>query len=282
MVRGLDALTALALKHIRERWWNQAFTDFLEQALRPKAGQRMLDVGCGAGTAEVSLSRLQLSQLRLLGVDLNLDRIRQARDAVRGINGRAAFACADGARLPFTDGAFDSTYCVAVLQHLHDVPAALTEFARVTRPGGRVLAVEPDNAARYMYSSVPSGGEAFELGRRFFAEMAAARGEAPAVSIGPALPGLFTAAGIQPLSVDVFPVSASYIGPPPQALWRTRMEEIERAIALAPDESLRRLGLEYGAAIERYARDAAAAGARFVEIQNTMLFASVGQRPEAG
>ena len=282
MVRGLDALTALSLKHIRERWWNQAFAEFLEQAIRPKPGKRMLDVGCGAGTAVVSSLRLQISQLRLFGVDLNLDRLRQARDAVRGINGRADFASADAGRLPFVDGAFDSTYCVAVLQHVHDVPAALAEFARVTRPGGRVLAVEPDNAARYMYSSVPSGAEAFDLGRRFFAELAALRGEAPAAAIGPALPGLFTAAGIQPLSVDVFPVSAAYIGPPPRALWQTRNETIEKATALASDESLRRLGLDYRAAMDQYARDAAAAGAGFVEIQNTMLFASLGERQEAG
>src|SRR4051812_19458792 len=33
MVRGLDALTSLTLKHVRERWWNDAFAEFLEGAL---------------------------------------------------------------------------------------------------------------------------------------------------------------------------------------------------------------------------------------------------------
>src|SRR5215210_7111319 len=117
MVRGLDALTSLTLKHVREHWWNQAFADFLEQALRPKPGKRILDVGCGTGTAEVSLSRLRMSQLRLVGIDLNLARVRQARDTLRGINGRASYASADAGHLPFCDAAFDSTYCVAVLQH---------------------------------------------------------------------------------------------------------------------------------------------------------------------
>ena len=280
MVRGLDALTSLTLKHVRERWWNDAFGEFLEQALRPKPGKRILDVGCGVGSAEISLARLQVSQIRLFGVDVLLERVREARDRIRGINARAGFAAADGSLLPFVDGAFDCTFCVAVLQHLRDVPAALSEFARVTRPGGRIIAVEPDNAARYWFSSIPSGMDAFELGRRFFAALAVARGEAPPAAIGPSLPGLFAAAGIHPLSVDLFPVSGSYVGAPPPAVWQARAAAIEEAIALAPDESLRRLGTDYAAAVARYGRDAVAAGRAFVEIQNAMLFASVGQRPD--
>jgi SAM-dependent methyltransferase len=280
MVRGLDALTSPTLKHVRERWWNDAFGEFLEQALRPKPGKRILDIGCGVGTAEISLARLQISQLQLFAVDHLIDRVRDARDRVRGINARAGFAVADAAQLPFVDGAFDCTFCVAVLQHVREVPSALAEFARVTRPGGRILAVEPDNAARYWFSSIRSGMDAFELGRRFFAALALARGEAAPAAIGPALPGLFAAAGIEPLSVDLFPVSGSYVGAPPPAVWQTRAEAIESAIALAPDESLRRLGSDYAAAVARYGREATAAGPAFVEIQNAMLFASIGQRPD--
>ncbi len=280
MVRGLDALTSLTLKHVRERWWNDAFGEFLEQALKPKPGKRILDVGCGVGTAEISLARLQVSQLRLFGSDLLLDRVREARDRVRGINARAGFAAADAARLPYVDGAFDCTFCVAVLQHLRDVPRALAELARVTRPGGRILAVEPDNEARYWFSSIPSGMEAFELGRRFFTALALARGEAPPAAIGPALPGLFSAAGITPLSVDLFPVSGSYVGAPSPSVWKARADAIDAAITLAPDHSLRRLGTDFAAAVARYGRDATATGPAFVEIQNAMLFASVGQRPD--
>ena len=280
MVRGLDALTSPTLKHVRERWWNDAFGEFLEQALRPKPGKRILDIGCGVGTAEISLARLQMSQLQLFAVDHLADRVRDALGRVRGINARAGFAAADAAHLPFVDGAFDCTFCVAVLQHVRDVPMALAEFARVTRPGGRILAVEPDNAARYWFSSIRSGMDAFDLGRRFFAALALARGEAPPAAIGPALPGLFAAAGIQPLSVDLFPVSGSYVGAPPASVWKTRAEAIEAAIAQAPDESLRRLGSDYAAAVARYGREATAAGSAFVEIQNALLFASVGQRPD--
>jgi hypothetical protein len=52
-------------------------------------------------------------------------------------------------------------------------------------------------------------------------------------------------------------------------------------MAKAPDESLSSLGSDYLKRIDQYARDAAGAGSSFVEIQNTMLFATVGQRADA-
>ena len=55
--RDVDILTASTLKHLRERWWNAEFNEFLRETLQPRAGDRILDVGCGAGTAEVRLGR---------------------------------------------------------------------------------------------------------------------------------------------------------------------------------------------------------------------------------
>jgi len=281
MSRELDALTSSTLKHLREHWWTDAFTDFLADTLRPRAGKRILDVGCGTGTAEISLSRLRLSQMQLFGVDVVLERIRVAAETTRGMNARASYAAADACHLPFRDAAFDSTFCVAVLQHIRDIPAALGELARVTAPSGRVLVVEPDNAARYWFSSIPSGMQAFELGRHFFAALGAARGESPAAPVGPLLPGFFASKGIEPVSVHLFPVSVSYLGPPTDAVWTGRREAVREAVAKAPNESLRRLGEDYLKGLEQYARDSASAGQSFVEIQNTMLFATVGQRTDA-
>jgi hypothetical protein len=83
------------------------------------------------------------------------------------------------------------------------------------------------------------------------------------------------------LSVDLFPVSASYVGSPPPAVWKARAEAIDLAISVAPSDSLRKLGSDFAAAVARYGRDATAAGRSFVEIQNAMLFASVGERPDS-
>jgi SAM-dependent methyltransferase len=218
--------------------------------------------------------------MQLYGVDLVLQRLRQAIEATKGANARASYAAADASRLPFRTGVFDSTYCVAVLQHIRDLGLALGEIARVTKPNGRILVVEPDNQGIYWFSSLPSGLAAFEIGRRFFAERALARDEPAATAVGPLVPGLFAANGIEPLSVQLFPVSVAHVGSPPDSLWETRRKAVSDAVANTPGESLRRLGNDYLKAIDRYASEARAAGSSFVEIQNTLLFATAGQRSE--
>ena len=183
--------------------------------------------------------------MHLFGVDLVTDRVRDAHAATRGINVRVGYAAADACRLPFAADSFDSTYCVAVLQHIRDLSGALGEIARVTRPGGRVLIVEPDNAARYWFSSVQSGMEAFELSRRFFGGLLSVRGESPAAAVGPLIPGLLVATGIEPFLVRLFPVSVAHLGAPPPSFWESRRAAVRAVIAKAPDEALRRLGADF-------------------------------------
>ncbi|MGH9347859.1 MAG: methyltransferase domain-containing protein [Vicinamibacterales bacterium] len=274
---GIDALTSPTLKHLREHWWNDEFTGFLKETLRPRPGNRILDVGCGTGIGEVSIARLQLSQIRLYGVDLVVDNVIAAQVKARSHNIRAGFAVADACRLPFVSDSFDSTYCVAVLQHIRDVSAAVQEFARVTRPTGRIVAVEPDNAARYWHSSAPAGMRAFEAATRFFAALARLSDSGGDPSVGPKLPTLFVQHGIEPESVRLFPVSQATLGAPEAAVWKDRRARVQRLMDTAPDGA-RAEGRAYLDALVAYEAEAAKAGPRFVEIQNTMLFATVGQK----
>ncbi len=280
MARHVDALTAATLKNLREQWWDAQFSEFLHETLRPRPGTRILDVGCGEGTAELTLARLRISQLRLVAIDLDTARVLRAAAKARSHNTRLGLAAADASRLPFTTGAFDATFCVAVLQHVNQVSQAVSELARVTRAGGRVLAVEPDNSARYWYSSVASGQDAFTAASRFFAAAAAARGDATEAAIGPRLTAIFSDAGIEPISVQLFPVSVTHIGPPVAAVWEARRDAVTRAASATADSTVASLAAEYRAALDRYEHDAARAGANFVEIQNTMLFATVGERTD--
>jgi len=278
--RDIDALTASTLKHLRERWWNAEFTEFLRETLQPHAGDRILDVGCGVGTAEVTLGQIGISQLKLFGVDLIVSRVRQAYEAARVHNVRAGFAAGDAARLPFADQIFDSTYCVAVLQHVRDLATAVAELARVTKPRGRVLVVEPDNAARYWYSSVGAGAEAFELAARFF--RAAEVRDGTDLAVGPRVSAICTAHGVEPTAIRLFPVSMARLGSPAPAVWQARREIVHGTIERLDDESLRQMGAEYLRLLDRYEQEAAAAGRTFVEIQSTMLFATVGRKIVVG
>jgi ubiquinone/menaquinone biosynthesis C-methylase UbiE len=274
---SIDALVSPTLKHLREHWWDDEFTEFLVETLRPRPGNRILDVGCGAGAAEVSIGRLHVSQLRLYGVDLRLSEAIAAASETASHNIHARFAAGDARRLPFADGSFDSTFCVAVLQHVGEVEIAVRELGRVTHADGRIVAVEPDNAARYAYSSTPSGARAFQLAAEFFAAVAAARGDVADPAVGPRLPALFAANGIEPVMVRLFPVSHPRLGAPPDKVWQARRGAIEQALSGA-DERVTALGQDYTRALADYEREARAANGVFVEIQNTMLFATVGQK----
>jgi SAM-dependent methyltransferase len=278
--RHVDLLSAGTLKHLREQWWNDAFTDFLRDTLQPRPGQRILDVGCGRGQTQVHLSRLRLSQVELFAIDIAVERVQAALAAARAHNISAGFAAASAVALPFADAAFDSTFTVAVLQHISDVPAAIAELARVTRPGGKVVAVEPDNATRFFHSSSDAGARAYQAAAQFFAGLSHARGDTSDPSVGPKLPTLFARAGIEPTSVHLFPVSSAQLGPPPAVVWEARRTAVAEAVERVSGEAIKRLGQDYVKVLDKYAAEASNAGPGFVEIQNTMLFATVGQRAE--
>ena len=277
MTASIDALTSPTLKHLREAWWDDAFTDFLSDTLKPRPGNRILDVGCGEGQAEVAIGRLQISQVRLVGVDLSVSNVIAASRETASHNQRVEFAAGDACRLPFRAGAFDSVYSVAVLQHVQDIDSAVAEFARVTTPRGRVVAVEPDNRARYGFSSTPAGRRAFELSTQFFVALDGARSD-ESLTVGPNLPALFSRHGVEPISVRVFPVSQTSLGPPDPAIWKARRQSVEHALSHAPTDDARWLGREYLDVLTTYEREATQAGPSFVEIQNTLLFATVGQK----
>jgi SAM-dependent methyltransferase len=277
---AIDALTSPTLKHLREHWWGPEFTEFLAETLRPRPGNRILDVGCGHGTGEISIGRLQVSQLQLVGIDLVVDTVITAKQETASHNLRASFAAGDACHLPFKDAAFDSTYCVAVLQHIGDVNAALREFARVTATGGRVVIVEPDNAARYWYSSVPGGRDAADAATRFFAALGTARDERTEGKVGPKVAMMLPAHGIEPVDIRLFPVSQVQLGAPAASLWAERRARIEKAMADARGDEVTRLGTALLDTLGRYAAEADKAAASFVETQITMLFATVGQKSE--
>jgi SAM-dependent methyltransferase len=272
VARDIDILTAPGLKHLRDRWWDAAFDEFVHDTLQPRPGQRVLEVGAGAGLTEVTLGLLAPGDVRYVGIDRRLDRVRQARRAARDRGLTLSLAAAQAAALPFADRAFASALCVGVLQYATEPAALVRELARVTRAPGRVLIVEPDNTARYWFSSLPSGMRAFALSQEFHRTQAR-----PDPGIGPHVAALCRASGIDPIAVQIFPVSDARLGAPVPTVWQTRREEIARLIAEATGTEAHGIGQEWLRAFEAYAAESTAAGPAFLEIQHTMLVATVGQ-----
>lgn len=100
-------------------------------------GQRILDFGCGEG---VLLSRLNADNL-LVGVDVSEAAVRRskARCGDRASIVRVGVAGA----LPFRDGAFDALITTEVIEHVPDERAIIREWARVLKPGGRLILTTP-------------------------------------------------------------------------------------------------------------------------------------------
>jgi ubiquinone/menaquinone biosynthesis C-methylase UbiE len=105
------------------------------------ARETVLDVGCGTGWLAAGLPRA-LPGLSVIGVDLSQGMLERARAA-----GAWPLLRADAQRLPLATASVDLIVTRGVLHHLPDVPAALTEWRRVLRPGGAVVvACEPTPA----------------------------------------------------------------------------------------------------------------------------------------
>jgi SAM-dependent methyltransferase len=278
MARDVDILTSFTLKHLRDRWWDASFTEFLRDALLPQTGERVLDIGCGAGTAELILTMLQPGGARFVGIDIVRERVRDAQRAAIEHALPATLATADAAALPFAAQSIDAAFAVCVLQHVERPTAALAGLARVLRPGGRLVIVEPDNAARYWFSEPAAGHETFALATQFFSLLEESRREQGEPSLGPRIPGLLRVAGFDVLAMHLFPVTATRVGAPVDRTWAERRAQIARGVEAAADESLARLGRDLLASLDRYAAQARAAGPAFLEVQNTMLFATIAHR----
>jgi ubiquinone/menaquinone biosynthesis C-methylase UbiE len=94
-------------------------------------GRDVLEVGCGTGLILEKLARLAR---RAEGVDLSPGMLALAQG--RGLSVREGSAT----ELPFPDASFDVVVSFKVLAHVPDIERALSEMARVCRPGGHVVA----------------------------------------------------------------------------------------------------------------------------------------------
>jgi ubiquinone/menaquinone biosynthesis C-methylase UbiE len=107
-------------------------------------GDRVLDVGCGTGDDLCALATLVGPSGQVVGLDRSATMIAAARRRRAGMRRTIRLRVGDAGRLPFPDRSFDACRADRVLQHLADPALALAEMARVVRPGGRLVASEPD------------------------------------------------------------------------------------------------------------------------------------------
>lgn len=108
------------------------------------AGMAVLDVGCGIGRDAESLAAQVGLSGRVVGIDSSRELIDQAVARTAPLGLPVTFQLGNAQAMDFPDNSFDAARIDRVLQHLADPARAVNEMARVVRPGGRVVALEPD------------------------------------------------------------------------------------------------------------------------------------------
>jgi len=113
-------------------------TDELVELCHLRAGNSVLEVGCGIGTTTRYLAGE--SGFLVTAVDLSPRMIERAqeRSKRRGLADRVEFRVADAQQLPFEEAVFDAVIDESVTAFVPNKERALSEYVRVVKPGGYV------------------------------------------------------------------------------------------------------------------------------------------------
>jgi demethylmenaquinone methyltransferase / 2-methoxy-6-polyprenyl-1,4-benzoquinol methylase len=146
---------------------------------RPQPGQRALDLCCGTGDLTLALAKRGAD---VTGLDFSEAMLQVAREKLARSESPAAsqlaqsskpkieFICGDAQKIPFPDHSFDVLTIGYGLRNLADLETGLRDMLRVTKPGGRLVALEfgkPANAAwrsiyfSYLKFALPVFGKLF-------------------------------------------------------------------------------------------------------------------------
>ncbi|MEX0653096.1 MAG: bifunctional demethylmenaquinone methyltransferase/2-methoxy-6-polyprenyl-1,4-benzoquinol methylase UbiE [Phycisphaeraceae bacterium] len=140
---------------LHSMWRDQAWRRKAVRIAQVAPGRDVvLDVACGTG--DLAMAFAQAKAKRVVGVDFTYNMLRIA-DVKRAGDARLSYHAGDAMRLPIADASVDVVSIAFGIRNVTNAPAAMREFYRVLRPGGRLIVLEfsiPENAllkAGYMF-----------------------------------------------------------------------------------------------------------------------------------
>lgn len=217
-VAMMDAVHADAQAVAQKRRWMEL--------LEVRPGERLLDLGCGAGADALALAERAGPSGTVVGIDASLTMLTAAHTRAAPTRAPLRFVAADANNLPLRAGSVDRCWSDRVFQHLSNPPRALAELVRVTRPGGRIVIGGPDFGTQVLDLDDRATTRAL---LDFRCDHLRRHGW-----IGRQLPRLFADAGL--VNVTVHPTTVTVIGTPPASLLtelRTLAERAQAAGAVA-------------------------------------------------
>ena len=128
--------------------WTRDLRNFIFSKVNTQPGQSLLDIGVGTGAL---LDEYVSRGLEVTGLDIDLENCQYAKLRPTA----STIFNADAHHLPFKERQFDLSATHYVLLWVHDPSQVVAEMARVTKPGGYVIAfAEPDYHSRIDYPEV--------------------------------------------------------------------------------------------------------------------------------
>lgn len=165
--RPLHRIGPARLSFIRD--WLTETLDLSNKGIRPLAGVRLLDIGCGGGLVCEPMARLGAT---VTGIDLGADGVAAARVHAAAAGLDIDYRVASVSELAQSGERFDAVLCLEVLEHVPDPVALVAEAARLLEPGGAMVLSTINRtaksyglailAAEYLMRWLPRGTHSWE------------------------------------------------------------------------------------------------------------------------
>ena len=140
-------------------------TDRLLAACAARPGERVLDIGCGAGGSTLALAAAVGAVGSVLGLDLSEPLLARAEERRRDLAlGNVRFARGDAQDHPFAPGGFDLAASRFGVMFFADPVAAFRNIARALRPGGRLVFVAWAGPEHNPWFAIPQRAAVARLG----------------------------------------------------------------------------------------------------------------------
>ena len=228
--------------------WRPDTIDRIALSLNLKRGMTAVDAGCGLGYLGWTFWRHFGEGGTYIGLDCSEKLLVEAIGLAEewGEGGTVRFARASACSLPLPDGCSDLTMCQTLLMHLPEPEEALAEMVRITKPGGAVMCMEPDNVSARLaipYSSVPDRSVEDHLYwariNLIFADGARKLGRGDS-GIGKKVPRMMAMAGLTGIDVRVND-TAFFVQPPYETeQQRYGLEKLREGLEEKDEENERR------------------------------------------